>query len=506
MILIGQLTRACMKGWRPPGSNRQARLAMLILPLFLLTSLLEACTIHFFRIKNEGGQLYIANGIPEAADCSSISVLAALGEAGHVLKKNYRAFKTPNRPAVVWIIDKGQPTNEDTESGKWIEAKAGSAFVRSMTPNTTVNRFLMLKSHALSPAPLATFATRPMVGLVNVGNAACFMSTIVQMLYHVQEFRQLLDEHAVEMGLAQPPSIQQPYPLLKALYQMFVAMDAELPNRYQTPAPRLRPGQQPPTQPHVSLSPTVFTHRILVNSVPLLTILKVVNRYINILRNGFPVCSESAEVLMRMMPVLQAEFSRAVDRPTPYLPLSCFESLFKVTGNVVTIDEFTGANPYSVPLQATQAYVLFNGTFYFPPDDNEGGCHLNDFFQDILGPKDIGGGRVQETQLTRLPPYLFIQTMHHRSVLVNFPLENLNLTHYVVDNPLKDEKPYIYDLQAVGLFNGGHYYTTMKSGVDGLWYVVDDAKALKLDPLMRAQGPGLLWKREVSYLLYKRKL
>ena len=65
--------------------------------------------------------------------------------------------------------------------------------------------------------------------------------------------------------------------------------------------------------------------------------------------------------------------------------------------------------------------------------------------------------------------------------LIDFPLENLDLTKYL---PNKNEK-YIYDLFAVanhmGGLHGGHYYAYCKNCKDGEWYEFNDSNVEKID-------------------------
>jgi ubiquitin carboxyl-terminal hydrolase 4/11/15 len=70
---------------------------------------------------------------------------------------------------------------------------------------------------------------------------------------------------------------------------------------------------------------------------------------------------------------------------------------------------------------------------------------------------------------------------------VNFPIEGLDLSEYVLQNVQGGKKSgeYIYDLYAVsnhfGSLNGGHYTAFAKNAIDGKWYDFDDTDVSKID-------------------------
>jgi len=70
------------------------------------------------------------------------------------------------------------------------------------------------------------------------------------------------------------------------------------------------------------------------------------------------------------------------------------------------------------------------------------------------------------------------------TTVVGFPLENLDLTHYVqsIDNEQK-----IYDLYGItnhyGDLSGGHYTSYCKNRNDGTWYYLDDSSYRKTEEI-----------------------
>ena len=73
--------------------------------------------------------------------------------------------------------------------------------------------------------------------------------------------------------------------------------------------------------------------------------------------------------------------------------------------------------------------------------------------------------------------------------LIDFPLENLDLTKYVVGY---DKKSYKYDLYGIcnhsGGLMGGHYTSSVKN-VNGNWYNFNDAMVSKIDDLSQLKTP-----------------
>lgn len=94
---------------------------------------------------------------------------------------------------------------------------------------------------------------------------------------------------------------------------------------------------------------------------------------------------------------------------------------------------------------------------------------------------------LKKFDIWKLPPYLIVSLkrftfsrMHRDKIntFVDFPLEGLDLSSYVLD---ERANPAIYDCYAVsnhmGGMGGGHYTAYTKSHVDNLWYELDDSRA-----------------------------
>lgn len=85
-------------------------------------------------------------------------------------------------------------------------------------------------------------------------------------------------------------------------------------------------------------------------------------------------------------------------------------------------------------------------------------------------------------------------------VLVDFPIEGLDLTSRVIEN--QEGKQEIYDLFAVddhwGGLGGGHYTAHAKSFFDGCWYEYNDSSVSKKNDPSRVVTPG-------AYLLFYRR-
>ncbi|ODV86681.1 hypothetical protein CANARDRAFT_27100 [[Candida] arabinofermentans NRRL YB-2248] len=83
-------------------------------------------------------------------------------------------------------------------------------------------------------------------------------------------------------------------------------------------------------------------------------------------------------------------------------------------------------------------------------------------------------------------------------VLIDFPIEGLDMTKYVVGN---NGESLIYDLFAVdnhyGGLGGGHYTSYAKNFVDGRWYYYDDSRVTAANPENAIKGS--------AYLLFYRR-
>ena len=73
--------------------------------------------------------------------------------------------------------------------------------------------------------------------------------------------------------------------------------------------------------------------------------------------------------------------------------------------------------------------------------------------------------------------------------VIDFPIENLNLSKYVVGY---NSKTYIYDLYGIcnhaGGVNGGHYYSYVKNA-NGKWYLFNDTKVAEVKNLDKLRTP-----------------
>jgi ubiquitin C-terminal hydrolase len=87
------------------------------------------------------------------------------------------------------------------------------------------------------------------------------------------------------------------------------------------------------------------------------------------------------------------------------------------------------------------------------------------------------------------------QKLNH---LVDFPLENLNLSNYIIGYNKKD---YVYDLYGVcnhiGGVMGGHYTSFVKNA-DNIWCYYNDTSVEKVDNLQDIVSP-------MAYCLFYRK-
>lgn len=78
--------------------------------------------------------------------------------------------------------------------------------------------------------------------------------------------------------------------------------------------------------------------------------------------------------------------------------------------------------------------------------------------------------------------------------VVDFPIEGLDMTPYVVDSVVEDGC--IYDLFAVdnhyGGLGGGHYTSYVKNNIDNRWYYFDDSRVSSTDPKKSVAGSAYL--------------
>jgi ubiquitin C-terminal hydrolase len=98
-----------------------------------------------------------------------------------------------------------------------------------------------------------------------------------------------------------------------------------------------------------------------------------------------------------------------------------------------------------------------------------------------------GAGCNKHTKLWSLPNYLIIQlkrfdnSRRKLNTVVDFPLDDLNLTKYVTSDK-KDPNNYIYSLYAVnyhaGDLDGGHYFSCARN-LDNNWYLFNDGHVSK---------------------------
>ena len=69
--------------------------------------------------------------------------------------------------------------------------------------------------------------------------------------------------------------------------------------------------------------------------------------------------------------------------------------------------------------------------------------------------------------------------------LIDYPVETLDLSHFVLDKKAADNENLIYDLYAVsnhfGSLNGGHYTAYCQNPIIKKWFEFDDSDVSKLD-------------------------
>jgi ubiquitin C-terminal hydrolase len=85
--------------------------------------------------------------------------------------------------------------------------------------------------------------------------------------------------------------------------------------------------------------------------------------------------------------------------------------------------------------------------------------------------------------------------------LIQFPLEGLDLTNYLLNNKETNKKT-IYDLYAVsnhfGSLNGGHYTAFCRNPIYNKWFDFDDSNVSKL-------SPGKVNTKAAYVLFYKKR-
>lgn len=93
----------------------------------------------------------------------------------------------------------------------------------------------------------------------------------------------------------------------------------------------------------------------------------------------------------------------------------------------------------------------------------------------------------------------FTNGLHRNNKIINFPLNNLNMSKYC-NSSNKSEQ--IYDLYAVvsqsGSLHGGHYVAYVKNMVNNEWYKFDDSNVLHIDKTKITE----LLHTENSYILF----
>lgn len=92
--------------------------------------------------------------------------------------------------------------------------------------------------------------------------------------------------------------------------------------------------------------------------------------------------------------------------------------------------------------------------------------------------------------LWTLPNYLIFvikrfdeTSLKKNNSIINFPINNLDLTHLIHKDKHKSKCIYLYDLYAVnyhtGNVNSGHYYSVIKNVISNEWYTYNDGNILK---------------------------
>ena len=89
--------------------------------------------------------------------------------------------------------------------------------------------------------------------------------------------------------------------------------------------------------------------------------------------------------------------------------------------------------------------------------------------------------RFKTSRIRSLGPFYWASGNQKFTTLIDFPLNGLDLTKYVLNS---DGKPAIYDLYAVsnhyGNLNGGHYTAYCKNTTTDKWYEFDDTKVTQI--------------------------
>nr|KAG5713571.1 hypothetical protein BaRGS_024619 [Batillaria attramentaria] len=98
------------------------------------------------------------------------------------------------------------------------------------------------------------------------------------------------------------------------------------------------------------------------------------------------------------------------------------------------------------------------------------------------------------------------------NMLVNFPVDNLDMTTHVVQQGIQVRDDMVYDLIGVanhyGNMNGGHYTAFCKNTVDGTWRNFDDRRvqALASDQVVTKSAYILFYQRRSLTKLINQRL
>jgi ubiquitin carboxyl-terminal hydrolase 4/11/15 len=85
--------------------------------------------------------------------------------------------------------------------------------------------------------------------------------------------------------------------------------------------------------------------------------------------------------------------------------------------------------------------------------------------------------------------------------LIDYPIEGLDMSKYVVSEELKEQSDLIYDLYAVsnhyGTLNFGHYTAIAKNHINGKWYDYNDSSVSEVrdDEIVSKAAYVLYYKR-----------
>lgn len=106
----------------------------------------------------------------------------------------------------------------------------------------------------------------------------------------------------------------------------------------------------------------------------------------------------------------------------------------------------------------------------------------NMYFYEEIGDKIIAKKNILFWSLPKIliiivKRYKYTSRSMKLQQLLDFPLENLNLSKYIIGY---DKNKYIYDLIGVcnhsGVVDGGHYTSFIKNQIDNNWYLCNDTK------------------------------